>query len=86
LPDDFVCGGEGDEMREPFHGDRVAIVNELGDSLAQRTTARCIRELARDIDDLNHRIAALDQEIAVLLAEHGNPSRTSRAPAPTAPP
>lgn len=45
----------------------------LGDSLAQRTAARCIRELAHDIDDLNHRIAALDKEIAELLAEHENP-------------
>jgi transposase len=46
---------------------------ELGDSLAQRTAARCIRELARDIDDLNQRIATLDTEIADLLAEHGSP-------------
>jgi transposase len=46
---------------------------QLGNSLAQRTAARCIRELARDIDDLNHRIADLDSEIAGLLAEHGNP-------------
>ena len=45
----------------------------LGDSLAQRTAARCLRELADDIDDLNHRIAALDTEIADLLAEHGSP-------------
>ena len=45
----------------------------LGDSLAQTTAARCIRELAHDIDDLNHRIAALDEEIAELLAEHDNP-------------
>jgi transposase len=45
----------------------------LGESLAQRTAARCIRELAHDIDDLNHRIAALDTEIAELLAEHDNP-------------
>jgi transposase len=45
----------------------------LGDSLTQRTAARCIRELAHDIDDLNHRIAALDAEIAELLAEHDNP-------------
>src|SRR4051794_3373481 len=45
----------------------------LGESLAQRTAARCIRELAHDIDDLNHRIAALDAEIAELLAEHENP-------------
>ena len=46
---------------------------QLGDSLTQRTAARCIRELAYDIDDLNHRIAALDVEIADLLAEHGRP-------------
>jgi hypothetical protein len=45
----------------------------LGDSLAERTAARCIRELANDIDDLNHKIAALDVEIADLLAEHQNP-------------
>jgi transposase len=45
----------------------------LGDSLAQRTAARCIRELAATIDDLNHRIHALDTEIADLLAEVGNP-------------
>lgn len=46
---------------------------DLGQSLAQRTATRCIRELAHDIDDLNHRIAALDTEIADLLAEHGSP-------------
>jgi transposase len=46
---------------------------DLGDSLAQRTAARCIRQLANDIDDLNRRIAALDAEIADLLAEHDNP-------------
>lgn len=45
----------------------------LGDSLAQRTAARCIRELAADIDDLDHRIHALDIEIADLLADVGNP-------------
>jgi transposase len=45
----------------------------FGDTLAEQIAARCIRELARDIEDLNARIAALDQEIAQLLAEHGNP-------------
>jgi transposase len=45
----------------------------LGDSLAQRTAARCLRELAEDIDDLNDRIATLDTEIADLLAQHGSP-------------
>jgi len=46
---------------------------QLGEGLAQRAAARCIRELARDIDDLNRRITALDNEIAELLAEHDNP-------------
>jgi transposase len=45
----------------------------LGESLAAQTAARCIRELACDIDDLNQRIAALDHEIAELLAQHGSP-------------
>lgn len=45
----------------------------FGEGLAEQTAARCIRELARDVDDLNQRIAALDAEIADLLAEHGNP-------------
>jgi transposase len=45
----------------------------FGDSLAEQIAARCIRELARDIDDLNQRIANLDAEIAALLQEHGNP-------------
>jgi transposase len=46
---------------------------EFGDSLAEQIAARCIRELARDIDDLNQRITALDTQIADLLAQHGNP-------------
>lgn len=45
----------------------------LGASLTERTAARCIRELARDIEDLNKRIKSLDGEIAELLTEHGNP-------------
>ena len=45
----------------------------FGDGLAEQTAARCIRELARDVEDLNRRIAALDAEIAQLLAEHENP-------------
>jgi hypothetical protein len=32
----------------------------LGDSLTEQLAARCIRELARDVEDLNERIAALD--------------------------
>ncbi len=45
----------------------------LGDGLAARTASRCIRELARDIEDLNKRIKALDREIAEVVEEHGNP-------------
>jgi transposase len=45
----------------------------FGDSLTDQLAARCIRELARDIEDLNKRIAALDREIAELLAQHDNP-------------
>jgi transposase len=45
----------------------------FGDGLVEQVAARCVRDLARDIEDLNQRIAALDKEIAQLLAEHGNP-------------
>jgi transposase len=46
----------------------------FGDGLVEPVAARCISDLARDIDDLNQRIAALDTEIAQLLREHGNPA------------
>jgi transposase len=45
----------------------------FGDGLVEHVAARCIRDLARDIEDLNKRIAALEAEIEQLLAEHGNP-------------
>ncbi len=45
----------------------------FGDGLVEQVATRCIRDLARDIEDLNPRIAQLDHEIAALLAEHGNP-------------
>jgi transposase len=45
----------------------------FGDGLVEQLAARCIRELARDVEDLNRRIAALDGEIAELLAQHHNP-------------
>ena len=45
----------------------------FGDSLTDQLAARCVRELARDIEDLNQRIAALDKEIAELLDQHDNP-------------
>jgi transposase len=58
--------------------DRPTVLRRLrrisfGDGLAEQIAARCIRELARDIEDLNGRIAALDEQIADLLEEHGNP-------------
>jgi transposase len=45
----------------------------LGDGLIERVTASAIRQLARDIEALNARIAELEIEIAALLDEHGNP-------------
>jgi transposase len=45
----------------------------FGPGLVEQVATRCIRDLARDIEDLNQRIAKLDSEIAALLAEHGNP-------------
>lgn len=63
---------------EVIRCDRPTVLRRLkrlrfGDSLSEQIAARCIRELARDIEDLNARIAALDEQIAELLAEHGNP-------------
>ena len=45
----------------------------FGDGLVEQVAARCIRDLARDIEDLNQRITSLETEIAQLLAAHGNP-------------
>jgi transposase len=45
----------------------------FGNGLVEQIAAACIRDLARDIEDLNKRIASLESEIAQLLAEHGNP-------------
>jgi transposase len=46
---------------------------KFGDGLTDQIAARCIRQLAADIDALNQRIAELDADIAHLLDEHGNP-------------
>jgi transposase len=46
---------------------------QLGDGLAERVAAEAIRQLARDIEALNGRIAELEAEIAALLEQHGNP-------------
>ncbi len=56
-------------QREPRRLKRIS----CGDRLVEQIAARCIRDLARDSEDLNKRIASLDAEIAQLLAEHGNP-------------
>jgi transposase len=58
--------------------DRQGVLGRLkrirfGDGIAEQIAGRCIRELARDIEDLNQRIADLDHEIAELLEQHGNP-------------
>ena len=58
--------------------DRARELNRLkrirfGTTLTEQIAARCIRELARDIADLNQRIKTLDTEIAQLLNDHGNP-------------
>jgi transposase len=45
----------------------------FGSGLAERTAARCIRELAREVSTLNDRIGELETEMAGLLEKHGNP-------------
>ena len=45
----------------------------LGESLVSAPPRAASASSPRDIDDLNHRIAALDREIADLLADHDNP-------------
>jgi transposase len=46
---------------------------ELGHGLVERIAASTIRQLARDIEDLDQRITELEAEIAALLEQHGNP-------------
>lgn len=46
---------------------------ELGDDLAERAAARCIRDLASEIEQPNERIRQLEAELASLLAEPGDP-------------
>jgi transposase len=45
----------------------------FGDGPANEAAARCISELAREIEQLNARIAALESDVARLLGDHGNP-------------
>jgi transposase len=45
----------------------------FGDGLADQAAARCIQELAAEIEQLNRRVRELDAELAQLVATHGNP-------------
>jgi transposase len=45
----------------------------FGEGLAERAAARCVHELAREVERLNRRIVDLEADLAALLAEHGNP-------------
>ena len=53
----------------------------FGDGLVEQVAARCIRDLARDIEDLNQRIAALDTRDR----RSCSPSTATRSPTSTAP-
>ena len=45
----------------------------LGDGPAADAAARCLRELAGEIERLTNRITGLEHDLAALLDEHGNP-------------
>jgi transposase len=45
----------------------------FGNGIAAAAAARCVRELAREIEQLNARTAALESELASLLDQYGNP-------------
>jgi transposase len=45
----------------------------FGAGLAECAAARCIRDLALEIEQLNERIAELERELAALVAPHGDP-------------
>lgn len=64
--------------REVRHIHRQKVLRRLrrlrpNGGLAEQTAARCIRELAREIGQLNDRIGELEGEMAALMAEPGNP-------------
>ncbi len=46
---------------------------DFGDDLADKAAARCVRDLASEIEQLNERIRQLESELASLLAEPGDP-------------
>lgn len=45
----------------------------FGDGLAEHAAARCVRDLAHEIEALNERVAELERELAGLLADPGSP-------------
>jgi len=46
---------------------------DFGHGLAAEAATQCVRELAREIEQLNQRIGTLDRQLERLLREHGNP-------------
>ena len=50
LADDLLAGGDRDEVGEPFEGERVAVVDQLGDRIRQRRDRRHRRALIRVFD------------------------------------
>jgi transposase len=46
---------------------------DFGSGLAAEAATHCVRELAREIEQLNQRISELDHQLELLLREHGNP-------------
>jgi transposase len=59
-------------LKSPQQVRRLRRITFAG-GLVERTAQRCVRELAARIADHNHRIAALEHDIAQVLATHGNP-------------
>lgn len=45
----------------------------FGEGLAEHAAARCIRDLALEIERLNERVAELERELAALVTPHGDP-------------
>ena len=74
--------------REVVHCYRQKVLARLkrisfGPGVAAEAAARCLAELARDIERLNGRIAALDGELTALLGRYGNPVADLHGAGPT---
>jgi transposase len=79
---------EPEAEREVVYCHRQKVLGRLkrisfGPGVAAEAAARCLRELARDVERLNARIAAFDEELAALLARHGNPVADLHGAGPT---